>query len=564
MDRKDILKALRPLKAKIYLERTVKIILSASVVSGLIALAMALVSMFAVIPFVRYKMLAVILSCLALAFIASLFFVPDTVKVILTADSLGLNERIITAWYFIDDPSEVAELQRQDTKRILDSTNLASEYKIKTDRKLYIIPVFFIAAAFLLTFIPGRVSGETRIRESLEKQMKQAEKAIEKEIESQKQKNPEISDEQLRQLKEALEKLKEEFRKAKTEEDALKALAQMGNRLEKLKEQVPLKDLNILENALNSTALTKDMADALKNKDEAALQEAKESLSGELENEENIREISELLQQAAMNMADGSMLAEALQNLASRAAAGDLSGKELVQGILDLIRETEENITGQEDFEKAVEDLAGILGEARKAIASVDQRIASSGTGKQGQAGNNGNTGNASGGDGKSGGRGKGGSGNQGENQDESGEGSGNENQDGNGSGNGGGTGNSTQGRSSGGAGEGSTNTDSGYYEGRQSGGTRTPGEKKEEEYRMIYVPERLGGSGNESTLPGHRLDSGSSTYTESAGPVQKGEMVPYREVLSIYREEAVRTMDRMDIPPGMKELVKSYFSSLE
>jgi len=193
-----------------------------------------------------------------------LFFVPGAEKVIITADSLGLKERVITAWYLVDDNSEIAELQRQDTKKALDSMNIASAYKLKIDRRLYIIPACIITAAFLLTFIPGRVSGETKIRESLIREMNKTEKAIEEEIEKQTQKNPEISEEQLKQLKEALEKLKEEFRKSKSEEDALKALAQMENQLEKLKEQEPLKDLNILKDALSNLPFAKDMEEALK------------------------------------------------------------------------------------------------------------------------------------------------------------------------------------------------------------------------------------------------------------------------------------------------------------
>ena len=120
-------------------------------------------------------------------------------------------------------------------------------------------------------------------------------------------------------------------------------------------------------------------------------------------------------------------------------------------------------------------------------------------------------------------------------------------------------------GESGGGAGEGSTGTDMGYSDGEQSGGRRAPGEWKEEDYKRIYVPEHLGGEGNEITLSGRVLDSGSSTYSEADGaPVKKGAMVPYREVLSEYRTEAVQSMEKQDIPSGMKELVKSYFSSLD
>lgn len=40
--------------------------------------------------------------------------------------------------------------------------------------------------------------------------------------------------------------------------------------------------------------------------------------------------------------------------------------------------------------------------------------------------------------------------------------------------------------------------------------------------------------------------------------------MMPWQEVLTEYRDEAVQTMDSQDIPPGMKDLVRDYFSSLQ
>jgi len=565
MDKKYILRALRPLKRKIYLHKSVKVLLSAVTVSGFISLILVIVSMFAVVPFVRYKMLAITGAGIIAAFFVSLFFIPSHERLIMTADSLGLNERIITAWYLMGDNSEVAELQRQDTKRVLESTDLASAYKITIGKYFYIPAICLITAAFILSFVPGRVLNETRIRESLIQQMNQYEKEIEEEINAQKEKNPDISEEQLKQLKEALEKLKKEFKKSESEEDALKALAQMENQLEKLKEQEPLKDLSTLESSLSDSPLTKDMAEALKNNDKRALQDALELLANELENEEKMKELAEMLQQAAMNMGDSSMLAEALQNLASDAGSGNLSGNELAQSLMELIQQTQEYAEGQRDFENALAEISDTLGEARRAISAVDQRVASGSTGKKGQSGGNANRGDGS----KQGsqpenGKGSqngGNSGGKGSSKNSSGDGNGEGNQSGSGSG----TGSGSQGKTSGrGAGGGSTSTDSGYTEGEQSGSGRAPGSRKEEDYKMIYVPTRLGGEGNESTLPGQKLESGSSTYNETAGPVKKGEMVPYQQVLSQYREEAVQTMERQDIPTGMKELVKSYFSSLD
>lgn len=572
MDEKFILTALRPLKIKIYFYKAAKIFLSAFTISGFISLLLVIVSRFMVIPFVRHKMLVILGISFFAAVLTSLFFMPSKKQVIMTADSLGLEERVITAWYLLDDDSEIAELQRQDTKRALENVNPASAYKIKIDRKLYITPVCIIAAAFLLTFVPGKTFNETRVREALTERMNEAKKAIEDEIEEQKQKNPSISDEQMKQLEEAIEKLDEEFSKAKSEEDALKALTQMENQLEKLKKQEPLKDLNTLENLLGNMPLTKDLAEALKDKDEKALKEAIDRLKQELENEEIVKELSEILGQAAMNMDDDSMLAESLQNLVSEAESQNINGSELIESLLELIRQAEKNALGQEGFENTLDNIGGILKDARKAISAVDSRIASGNTtGTQGQAGDGNANGSRNGGisgnggsnpdagvkGDKSGSEGR----NPAENRERNNAGSGNGNRNKNQGGSGDGSG---DGESGAGAGTGLSSSDAGYSAaGQQASGNKTePG--KVEEYKMIYVPERLGGDGNEITVSGRKLDSGSSTYTDSFGPVKNGQMIPYREVLGRYREKAVQTMDRLDIPAGMKELVKSYFSSLE
>jgi len=559
MDKKYILKALRPLKLKIFFHRAIEVFLYALTATGIISLVLVLASMLYVIPFVRHKMLVIIGVGLYIALNVSLFFIPAKKQLIMTADSLGLKERIITAWYLMGDNSEVAMLQRQDTKRALESTNLASAYRIRVDKRLYITAACLVITAFLLTFIPGRVHGDTVIRESLIQKMKESEKQIEDEIKSQKQKNPEISDEQMEQLKEALEKLKGEFRKAKSEEDALKALAQMENQLDNLKRQDPLRGLKTLENVLNNSQLTRDIAEALAEKDGESLREALEKLAEEPDNDEKIKELAEMLKQAAMNMGDNSMLSDALQNLAASAGSGEISGNELVQSLMELIQQAEENAAGQQDFENALGDVGNALGNARRSISAVDRRVASGNTGRmQRQPGESGNNNGSDEGGQQPGNN----SGSQGGNQ--------NRNQAGNeggGMARNGSSGNNQQmgGESGGGAGEGSTGTDMGYSDGEQSGGRRAPGEWKEEDYKRIYVPEHLGGEGNEITLSGRVLDSGSSTYSEADGaPVKKGAMVPYREVLSEYRTEAVQSMEKQDIPSGMKELVKSYFSSLD
>lgn len=533
MEPKLIHKALKPLKRKMLIQGGIRISLFVFIAAGAVSLLMAFLSLFVVIPFIRLKLLYVLAACLPVTFIGSLVTAPSWKKVMVQADNLGLKERIITAWYLRDDPSPIAKLQREDTKTVLKNVNLVSRYKIQLSKKMVMAASLLILSAFAISFIPGKVFQKTQLREALITENKEQEKEIADTIKQQQQKYPEMTEEQLAALKEALEKLKEALKQAKTKEDALKGLAQMENLMKKLQSQDPLQDLKELENALAGSPLTEDLAKAMENEDEQALKEALEQLKKEMEEEAALDELSELFKQAAANMGDNSVLAEALQKLAGSAATSTMSSGELTQSLSDLLEQSKENAQSQQAFQQAVGEIAKASTNARRTIARADSGI--------NQPGNN-STKTAQGEGNQSSGQGKG-------------EGGGNQSGSGKSSGQGSGSG----------AGEGSTHEDAGYNEGDQPGSGRAPGTRKENEYQRIYVPERLGGEGNESAISGQKLESGSSTFSQADGaPVHKGAMVPWQEVLSEYREEAVQSMESQDIPPGLKDLVRDYFSSLQ
>jgi len=65
--------------------------------------------------------------------------------------------------------------------------------------------------------------------------------------------------------------------------------------------------------------------------------------------------------------------------------------------------------------------------------------------------------------------------------------------------------------------------------------------------------------------VSGQKQDGGQSRYTQVDNmPVQKGEVLPYREVLARYKDEAVSYMEDTFIPAAMKQIVREYFESLE
>jgi hypothetical protein len=88
---------------------------------------------------------------------------------------------------------------------------------------------------------------------------------------------------------------------------------------------------------------------------------------------------------------------------------------------------------------------------------------------------------------------------------------------------------------------------------------------KKDGEYEKIFTPQTLGGEGETSNLSGQKGTGGTTdqVITDKSQTV-KGSSVPYNQVVGQYRDKAMEGMNTSDIPPGMKDMVKEYFTSLE
>jgi hypothetical protein len=87
---------------------------------------------------------------------------------------------------------------------------------------------------------------------------------------------------------------------------------------------------------------------------------------------------------------------------------------------------------------------------------------------------------------------------------------------------------------------------------------------KKTGEYEKIFTPSMLGGEGKQSQLNGKQNKSGSTETVESGTDATKGESVSYDRVYGQYLEQAYEGMDSADMPEGLKEIVRDYFTSLD
>ena len=83
-------------------------------------------------------------------------------------------------------------------------------------------------------------------------------------------------------------------------------------------------------------------------------------------------------------------------------------------------------------------------------------------------------------------------------------------------------------------------------------------------QYEKIFDPERIGAAGNASYVRGQSGEGPQETAVIDNPQTLPGNLRPYQEVIGHYSKSARESLDRSLIPPGMKNLVRDYFSSLE
>lgn len=124
------------------------------------------------------------------------------------------------------------------------------------------------------------------------------------------------------------------------------------------------------------------------------------------------------------------------------------------------------------------------------------------------------------------------------------------------------------QGGNSSGAGRGES--DNGGESGREAGsdpiGTNNgAGDGGERGYEQIYAPDRLGGEGEEVTLPGSGEPGDDIVGQGDASPGEDDQSrVPYVDVFAAYAQIARQAIDSGQVPAHLRSLVRDYFSALE
>ena len=527
---KELIRMVRCIRDRLHAAFIINSIILGFILALCLGIGVAVAARFVPIYNVYLAIIKIAASVVLAAFLYSSFNTPGNDYAALKADSMGLQERTVTALELIGSQSAFAVLEKNDALAHLKVTDYKKKIPLKPNRRYLLICVILTIVLALSGFIPNPMAERAEelhsLKEKITEQQKKADKLVEKV-----KRNPKLSEEQKKELEARLAELKQELKAAKDEKEISKALGRAEKKLEYIKEKyAKVEDLENIVDVLSKNEMTKALADMIKNGDEKAFKENIRKMAEALRKLSTVekQKLAEELSRLAQEIKNNPELSKAFAGLAEKLASGELGDISSELGELDRsISELMEN----ESIRNAISELAKELGAANSSQSSQGQnQTGQDGGGHQGQ-------GNAAGGNGRQG------QGNQ---------------PVGNGQGSGQGSG--------AGSGTDMGNEDQAPIPSGSSGISKKDGSvKKDGEYEKIFTPQTLGGDGTTSNLSGKKGTGGTveQVITDKSRTV-RGTSVPYNQIIGRYKDRAMESISASDIPPGMKDMVKEYFTSLE
>lgn len=529
---REILQLFRKIKDRIHssiiLDYSIKATAAALIISVLTALLARLIPIYAVYT----KVSVGVLAASMLGIIYGAFRTPSNRKTALRIDGLGLQERTLTAVELIGEQSTFAVLEKEDALRYLKSVNIKKSLPIKPNRRYLTICVVLMSVLLLSAFIPNPMADKARELNKLNQQIANQQKKI-NQIAKKVNKNSKLTEEQKKEVETKLQELRKELSAAKSQKDIEKALQKSEKKLEFLSNKYTdsKENLEKLANTLAKNQATKPLSDLIKKNDEKQLKESIKQAAEALKkmDKEQLKQLSKQLSELSDQVKANPKLAQAISELSQKLADGELGD---LSESLEQLADTISDLMSDSNMREALEELSKQLEQMKQAQQNGDQSSGQEGDDGQLSSGNKGN------GQGQGEGQGQGAGQNPGQ-------------------GNGGGVGDGTDMGE-----ENPTPIEPGTSGGIQKKDGST---KKMGEYEKVFTSKTLGGEGEQSNLKGQKDNGGSlEQMTTDKSQTIRGDSVPYNQVFGEYKQEAFDSMNSADIPAGMKDLVKDYFSSLE
>lgn len=532
---RKIHKQISKIKLRLYFILLAKFLILTLILSFLVVSAVLIVSKFYPIYITVKGIYYTVIGFLISSFLISLFFIPSDNSCARKADSLGLNERTITALELREVNTSFALLVKEDALEHLSRFNIKKKLLFNISKRYLAAFGILIPLVVVLYIIPNPMSTRALQKHDLNIAKKEEVKKIAK-LEKDLKGNSKLDQWKKTELLNKLEDLKKEVKFSKKENDINKALQKSEKKLQVMKNNYTDENLNKVIEALKKNDSTKGIADLLKNGDKEKAKKEINKLSQSLKNmtPTQQKELADALSKLAEEIKNNKELQDALLSAANSMKNLDVSG---LDGELSELSNNISKLMEDSEFNSAINELSKQMAQAENDLQNESTSQSQSGgsgedggtiSGSQGQkAGNNSNSGTASGNNGNGGSGGTAGG---------SGTDLGQENP------------NVTQ----------TPNSGNGI-------GKKQDSEKKIGDYEKIFTSKNLGGDSEKSQITGQKSSSGSSSVTKSnESNSVRGDLVPYNSVIGEYKKSAQNSVENDVIPDNMKDIVKDYFTSLE
>lgn len=539
---KELRDALKPLKRTLTAERAFNWFLIGLAIGLAVNVLLAIVGKFTYIHDITPWRLGVAIISPLIGIVASAVYRPDFIEVCRVGDALGFQERFSTAFELMvkKDESPLLPLLVQDAVGKARAADFRNLYKVRLPKRKLSLCGVMMVVLMLSGFIsaPGaeefqeKAQAKAAIAEEIKKIEEQAAEAVK-----------DLTDKDARDMNARLKQLLNQAKKSETTSEAVKEFQKAQQELKRASQNSVSKDLKKLGEALQTNSTTQALGEKIAKGDVDGLSREIQSLTEALKNltPEQLQQLSEMLAKAAESLSGDEELIENLSQLSDVLTKGDFAN--LSQSMAGFEKRLEEISAENAQFREALDKISDAMAASSRELTGQSGQGNQSGqTGQQNQGSQPGQTrqqnqGNQSGQDGQQG---------QGSQSGQTGQpGQGNQlGQDGQ-------QGQGDQPGQDGQSGANGQSTDSGRGQGSI-------------ESENIYSRPAQHKGEYETNISGIENESGETQKQIQQGLGQAGQTRPYSEVVGSYKSEALNNLDDYEIPIGMKEIVKEYFSTLE
>lgn len=551
-----LLKYIKPLRQRIYANSLISAVSAALTLSFAADAVLVLYTKFVYMYGWRSLLIALPVPIIATALVICQFMYPSEKKTIRIADSLGFKERFVTAAELSQkqDRTPIEQLVVDDALQNAKTADFKALYPIKVNKKQVIIPLAAFVAFAVIYLLPIPPSEKMQAQEEMHEMLDETVENMQQKVKSGELK---LTDAQKGSINKEIKKIKKELSKANTKQQAVDTLTRGQNKLKKISQSAQNEQIQAIGSRLAQNKSTQTLGELLKSGNIEDFKSELSAVNDKLDNmtAEQVKELGKAFKDAAAEKNINEETKQLLNELGNT-LNGELTDeqKAALESELNRLSDNIDKLSKQnKDIRDAVDKLNNELADAGRELGGNTQPNGQQQNTQQpnGQNSNcqspNGQDPNGQNPNGQnSNGQDPNGQSPDGQapnGQDPNGQ-TGGQQQGGQGNVSGGQTGRSGQAQngapSANGAGTGTIPNANVYSAKAKNYGS--------------YSAEL------DENNPGQK--TGEKTKTTVDG--ETGEIVPYTDVYSQYKDEAMNDLEKEDIPYGVKDIVKDYFSAIE